>query len=205
MPRMFQDPVRRPYNQRGSYEGWKWPRDTQDGRVARSEWSTAVRYGLGMVETSNGSTRFVLKNTDGLKDMFLTTFWKVSERIKDIIEEIDPGRHQFIPIKITDKGKSPIAKPNWYILNVMERQESIVDELSKVKPMYGSEDTRERMSISPFNSFVMMNASQLNRDVHLWREKRYNIEIFISDDLAMRLEEIGGKLPFLTVDFVKIH
>jgi len=137
--------------------------------------------------------------------MFLTTFWKVSERFKDIIEEIDPGRHQFIPIKITDKGKSPIAKPNWYILNVMERQESIVDELSKVKPMYGSEDTRERMSISPFNSFVTMNASQLNRDVHLWREKRYNIEIFISDDLAMRLEEIGGKLPFLTVDFVKIH
>ena len=142
-------------------------------------------------------------NPVDLKGMAKVGFWTVDDAIKDLIENIDPGRHQFLPITLkTWIDEKPIEGGERYFLNVYSHQFSVIDELTSAKAPSGFEETRERLLINYLVPKVTIDPSKLSRDIHLWRECRYDFSLFISDTLYEHLADRGIELPTIDVDEV---
>lgn len=116
-----------------------------------------------------------------------------SHALRDVIEEMDPGRHQFLPLTIDNLHDGGA----WFILNVHARQDSIVDEESDVKQRFESSG-RELMSI-PALEFeklplkLTFRKSEMS-DLNIWRERRYKDYLFCSNSFEA---EVGRrKLKF---------
>lgn len=126
----------------------------------------------------------------------------VSETAKAIIEHLDPGRHQFLPISLTNWFEKPIEGEERYLVNVYSHQASIIDDLTNSKPVRGYEQTKEKMLLNYLVPKVTMDSKSLSSDIHLWREDRYLGDLFVSDDLFDLLLTINVKLPVHKVDIV---
>lgn len=134
--------------------------------------------------------------------MFLAGFWNVDQTVKDIIEEMDPGRHQFFPITLTTWFDKPIDAGERFLLNVFHHQSSIVDDMTNAKVVRGYEDTKEKMILSYLVPKVTVDSKKLRPEVHLWREERYLTDLFISDALYERLESVGVALPVCDIEIL---
>lgn len=141
-----------------------------------------------------------LQKTKVLKPMFLAGFWNVNQTVKDIIEEMDPGRHQFVPINLTTWFDKPIDAGERFLLNVFHHQSSIVDDMTNATVVPGYEDTKEKMLLRVLKPKVTVDVNKLKPDVHLWREVRYLNSLFVSDDLHNRLKSVQVKIPVCEVD-----
>ncbi|MEC8042109.1 MAG: hypothetical protein VX181_15635, partial [Pseudomonadota bacterium] len=96
----------------------------------------------------------------------------------------------------------PIEGEDRYLLNVFYHQSSIIDDMTNAKVVRGYEDTKEKMRLNYLVPQVTIDAEKLKPDVHLWREERYLMSLFMSDELYDRMVEIGVKLPTLQVELV---
>ncbi|MGE0281149.1 MAG: DUF1629 domain-containing protein [Rhizobiaceae bacterium] len=110
----------------------------------------------------------------------------VNSLIHDLLEEMDRGIHQFIPIKVIDKkGKSPNHVQ--YILNVHHMLDTIIDEKSYVEGGSGARDgsiMHVRMESKPS---LTVDTSHLS-SVNLWTEQRYPTTRLMSDKLFRELK-----------------
>ena len=109
----------------------------------------------------------------------------VSAAFKDSVEEIEPGRHQFIPISVLDR-QSNVQAGSFYIFNVIGQIDVIVEERSNLKPIAREfievwEYTRKE---GPWRCAVYANRIAGRA---CWVEMRYGRNSFISDRLAALL------------------
>ena len=76
----------------------------------------------------------LLKKSKRLPDGFkvYAAMLVVTGEVKAVIEELDPGRHQFVPIRVTERDGTPIEK-DWHVLVITHRQDSLVPEQSELK------------------------------------------------------------------------
>ncbi len=108
-------------------------------------------------------------------------FQCVSEKLKEIIESIEPKVHQFVPIEFIGRHKVHLA--DMFIMVVCNRIDSVDREHTKLRlETCWREDGRTPFT---FNKLQIGNA-------HMWRDKLIRIpRIFISDTLAEALHCSG--------------
>ena len=96
-------------------------------------WNMTVG-GVGRGWPVNSGTPIVgrQKNTGRLNDMFLvSTACGVNERLKDVIESVEPGVHQFLPMLMLQRNNKPFVE-KYFMLNICETFEAdIFPDLSK--------------------------------------------------------------------------
>ncbi|SPJ31089.1 hypothetical protein TRM7615_04629 [Falsiruegeria mediterranea M17] len=121
--------------------------------------------------------------------------------VKDLIEALDPGRHQFIPIRLAGySGEREVEEGTWYILNVHFRVTSVVKDLSDLD--VHRPPPNARLYVNPFGKRLTMDAAELDPAAHLWREHRFGRELFMSDDLYDRLLQMKVKLSARKVGMI---
>jgi hypothetical protein len=183
MPKLILRKPGAPYAIPSEFRDWKWPRDTDEGRTARAAWSMCFAEGRGEMDLAEMPKSVALEKTKVLKPMFLAGFWNVDQTVKGIIEELDPGRHQFVPINLTTWFDKPIDVGQRFLINVYHHQSSIIDDMTSADIVPGYEDSREKMLLNYLVPKVTVDPDKLRPDVHLWLEERYLYSLFISDEL----------------------
>lgn len=195
MPYLIDGGHRKPYSRPAELRDW-WPKDTQEWLVKRSEFATTLSEGLSEAKAAEAPSTLALNGILNLKPFFKSVngWWFVEQLVKDLIEALDPGRHQFIPIRLAGySGEREIEEGTWYILNVHFRVTSVVKDLSDLD--VHRPPPNERLYVNPFGKRLTMDAAELDPAAHLWREHRFGRELFMSDDLYDRLMQMKVKLP----------
>lgn len=111
----------------------------------------------------------------------------VSEAFRLMLEDLDPGIHQFWPLEI-ERG----PEGAFWGLNVHIHQRSIIEELSDVEPL-GVNPPADRdkatypMMLQAFWKRLTVRKSALG-PVNLWREHLYLSELFASDRLIAEIK-----------------
>lgn len=105
----------------------------------------------------------------------------ISERLRDIIEAIDPGVHQYLPVTLMKTRTEPFEGHYW-LLNICRLLDSVVMGLG------GQASNRE--TSTPFRT----NRKAVFEGCHLWREEKYLLDVYFSDALyaACRKKKIAG-------------
>jgi hypothetical protein len=130
-----------------------------------------------------------------------------SGELKSIIEELDPGLHQFILIKVILKTGQD-APGTHFILNVHHTLDTIVDEMTKsTKGSWTLPDDPKRhgrylSEIAPKAGDVTVSRTKLTK-TNLWREKAYPDIYMMSDLLHDRIKNAGMRF-FKTVKAAEI-
>lgn len=128
-----------------------------------------------------------------LPDMFdAKRVWTVSEKVKNIIEELEPGIHTFIPVEPIVR-RSGRRFGTYYLLYVGQVIDAVVIEESVFRDGEG----RAGFNVAPVLTRAVLNGP-LIEGKHLWRgglEKLggggdpFGSYRFCSDELKRRLEE----------------
>ena len=124
----------------------------------------------------------------------------VDDRMRELLERLDPGVHHFRPIGITMTKKRDFYPKRYQIIligrfmNSFAPDASVADAFTKHEnyDSYAVKDTRkEYLSGLAFSSATIGNA-------HLWRERKLrNPGIFVSDALRFEIEKAGLRVPKL--------
>ena len=158
---------------------------------ARVEVALVFKNGVRLLNQEETPEHLVLnKPRARLRDLFKTYSGAliVSEKLRALMEEMDPDVHQFMPISIDNR-----AEPGrWFILNVHVKQDSVVDDQSDVRPNFGSPDSHEIMYFEYFPApkghiNATINTSALG-GLHVWRERRYSNSLLVSDAFHAELK-----------------
>jgi hypothetical protein len=165
---------------------------------ARAEVADAFSDGTRLLRSHEIPTRLRLDTPiKRVRDIFVSHSGVliVSRALHDLLEEVDPGLHQFSPIAIE---LLPHAGEH-FLLNVHHQQDSIIDEMSNVRRNAGMPDNRDVMYINflPGGGVdVTVDVSQLGK-ANLWREKRYPGSMLVSNPLRDETRRRG--LKFFTL------
>ena len=116
----------------------------------------------------------------------------IQQPIRDVLEALDPGVHQIVPIDVWFEDGTK-AKHPCFVLNIHVHQSSIIDEKSDVRPHVGYKETRDIMFISHARKNITLDRAKLS-SINLWRERRYPESILMSDTLNAELA--SKKLDF---------
>lgn len=109
----------------------------------------------------------------------------VSQKVRDIIETLDPGLHQFFPVRLETKRGVEIERP-WFIMNVTERRESLVIDKSKV--LIHTNTRSIQLSLKD----VTVDPSKLH-GINLWRETGFSDSLMGSDALIDAFKANGTR------------
>lgn len=130
----------------------------------------------------------------GIADAFMTVnrITVVSKRVADLIEAVDPGRHQLFKIEaLTTYDGRPLEEAEthgpYFILNVRPVQEAM--DMTQLGYGPRSPNFPDYYALNP-RSNIVLRAERLDPDIDMWRECYVSgIDIFISDRLAAELDE----------------
>ena len=168
-----------------------WERKVPDLK-RRADLSGCFRDGDGRVDPSEvPDTVELLEQRDPLPDAFtvMDGLLLVTGEVKEVIEGLDPGRHQFVPVRVTDKDGTPIEK-DWHVLLITHRQDALITERSDVR----SSDPfgRGGTFLLAIGGPVALDLGKLDQS-HLWRERRLQggRTLFMSGKLQAALAERG--------------
>jgi hypothetical protein len=115
----------------------------------------------------------------------------VNEKIKDIIEAIEPSVHQFLPITLM-RTKKQVFKGSYYLLIIGQALNSVIFEESNLRwqvSLGGSKYAQPGLSPRDYRTLWK---SQIEGK-HLWRERIYLRDIYISDQLYNKIMTINIK------------
>jgi hypothetical protein len=123
---------------------------------------------------------------------FLTILhqYVVSTRFKSIVEGLEPGMHQFIPIKVKT-GSDPSEVCTYWIVNVLKVINAVLPsaEIARLREI-GKIPTQEKLkrSLGPSYTFVDRN---LVAGSHLWRTGYISTsaDLYFSEELMRQMEE----------------
>lgn len=122
----------------------------------------------------------------------------VQQPLKEVVESLDPGVHQFLPIDVQRRYKGPGPEHPCFVMHVRPVQDSIVDAESSVRPFYMYEETHEAMEFLHLTDARFVVRKLALSGVNLWREKRFPGSMLMSDALHDALKAAGLK-------FHKLH
>ena len=140
-----------------------------------------------------------------LPNMFMATsgMWIVDSSARQIIEELDPGLHQFFSINVQfPDGSSPPGE--WFSMNITTVRKTMIDAESAIKHLppaklpkklpdgtittYWSTGT----SLIDFNAKRITVGPDADDGANLWREKGHQRDLILfSDKLHDALQEAG--------------
>ena len=120
----------------------------------------------------------------------INTIIAVDEKLKSIIERLEPNVHQFSPLRI--EMKDGTAYPGkYFILVVHNHLDTFRPEFSdagvfpKDGPYYPSSETKDFIA-------KLASSTAARQDCHLWREKNmFRPQLLISDALKAEIETAG--------------
>ena len=116
-------------------------------------------------------------------DMLDDRTFIVSDKIKDIIEKIDPVEHQFVPVDVYRKDDSFYAKYYW--LYPLARIDSVNEEkttFEKDRTSWVFEGNKEKDKVLVFSK------NKIGKH-HIWMDKHiYHSQPFVSEKLKNELE-----------------
>ncbi len=96
--------------------------------------------------------------------------WQVSERVKSIIEALEPGLHDFIPINVLKHGSKKHVPYQYYLLHTSRVIDAVVFEESKFSgPLKGIENKIPYTALSPFLPKITLDRSKII-GAHFWRQ-----------------------------------
>lgn len=169
------------YQQLGKYPEFEERVSREEHRISVDAW----KHGDHQLKPEQVPKKLILfKPRKNLRDAFrsLNGISVVSDAMREVIETLDPGLHQFFPIQVEfPRGKLPEKKYNVIIIST--KKKTIIPELSEVDgPRYGKfysvVEYRKDVSFAP-----------VCRDgAHMWREEGFRNEHFISDELAAAIK-----------------
>ena len=117
----------------------------------------------------------------------------VSSRVKDAVEELDPGRHQFFPVIVEDKDGSVRAEQQHFIFNVVGRIDSIIAHRSNfnVVGQANTDNWGYSRRVGPWQ--CALDVSVIDGRA-CWVERRWTDCWFVSDQLAaiLRKRKLNG-------------
>ncbi len=136
-----------------------------------------------------------------MPDMFGANLgvWFVSERVRSVIEDLEPNIHAFIPVSLRVRGKSK-AFTNFYILNIETAIDAVVIDETDFRDGHGRAGFEKAAVLNTLVGETVLD-KRLIAGRHLWRGGRATLGgggdrlfsyVFCSDDLAERLKSIGA-------------
>jgi len=108
----------------------------------------------------------------------------VSNRAKELIESLEPGIHQFLPVEYFDVDDEPVEK-RWFLI-VGNRIDGVDRDHSRMRLAKGIMWTANDVD----DPKLVFNEAQA-RGRHLWVDKHLDGGQFISDVLAQRIQDEG--------------
>ena len=159
----------------------------------RAELSDHFRDGKGRVDPSETPDVVRLRGKKGrnLPDGFkvFNGILLVTGEVKAVIEGLDPDRHQFITIRVTERDGTPIEK-DWHVLVITHRQDTVLPEASDLRwsDPFGNGGT----FLFTHPDHIALDLARLD-DSHLWRERQLQggRTLFMSDALRTALKDRG--------------
>jgi hypothetical protein len=109
----------------------------------------------------------------------------------DAVESVEPGVHQFFPMKIveSEKSRTPVAEYYWMV--TCNRLDSL--DRAKCSPPLGEKEFAE------FETKKVFSEKKIGK-AHVWIDKYISQSCFISEELQSRLEKLNligaGYYPF---------
>ncbi len=144
------------------------------------------------VEFASEQSRTTLGSLLKLSDRLLA----VDEQLKDVIEGLEPGVHQFWPIRITMPGDKEYPT-QYHGLRIGRFLDGFIS--AKSDPGSWREKTAGRYTVNiPKKKFfnglaVSVEASGF---AHLWRDTRlFKPQVFFSDTMEAEISRLGLRLP----------
>lgn len=120
-----------------------------------------------------------------LPDFFLLSGkYAVSSNTRDLLEDLEPGKHQFIPVELRRKNGEPF-EGDFFVLHVCAAVDAIVPEESDVHTKK-TKGGREYLQLSKVRPMLTVNRSIIEKR-HFWTgDKNFNINFFCSDEFFKR-------------------
>jgi hypothetical protein len=121
----------------------------------------------------------------------------VNQRFKDLVEEFEPGVHQFIPIALRNKAGEPLAD-NYYVFNCMVSVDTVLVKESGVQWEIDEPSGQPFTKIKSFKHDMVLSRPEIG-DRHLWQglylQPIGSGGVFCSD--AFQKELMKRKIRFL--------
>ena len=115
----------------------------------------------------------------------------VTGEVTTVIEGLDPGRHQFVAIRVTEEDGTPIEK-GWHALVITHRQDTLLPEASS--DLRWNEPVRQVPGYYNYihPDHIALDLARLDGS-HLWRERQlqYGSTLFMSHALRTALKDRG--------------
>lgn len=122
-----------------------------------------------------------------------SALWAVDEAVRSIVEQLDPGVHQFFPLEMRMPRK--LVYPVGYFTIVVGRWlDSFSPEMSAPGTFRAFEGREPPIFQIGHDKGLAMRGAAFE-GAHLWRERSISDVLFLSDELHDRLVEAGLKLP----------
>ena len=181
----------RPFQQDGSYEEYQ---NTHPDLNQRVKFISAWRDGEDIGKLTSKQVPKNIKITGLRKAATLPDAFRVinglplvSDSLRNLIEQMDPGIHQFFPVELTLPAGRKL-KTGFNVIIVTTKKKTILPEISDVSgPRYGS-----AYSLKSPGSKVVFSPSCLV-GAHMWREIGYRGRLFISNELESAIRSKGLK------------
>ena len=116
--------------------------------------------------------------------------WLVDDKVKSVIESLEPGVHQFFPIKLL-RVNGEVAEERW-VLNICQRVDGVEPEKSdlKIKRRPADELITSIMPYAAKRKVVLVE--RVIKGHHLWIDKRYiGSTTFLSVELREAFKAAG--------------
>ncbi|MEM6666542.1 MAG: DUF1629 domain-containing protein, partial [Pseudomonadota bacterium] len=138
-----------------------------------------------------------------LPDMFCVYHGRpvVRDTFKAVVEELEPGVHQFLPVAILPKKNCPEIEGEFFLFNIMHKRECVLiskTDHRKVPSSGGGFHYR----VAPYPTRQIGISKPQVEGLHIWRSPVYlESYFFISDTLRLRIKQAGLKkytyLPYI--------
>lgn len=137
------------------------------------------------LKTEHIPTRILWRSKRPLQDLEGTWLHSVSGRLRTLIEEIEPGVHQFVPVKFVTKDGSHL-EDRWF-WQVCNRLDSIHREKTNFRL---SENGVVWLAPRDRKARLVFDLSRV-QNVKFWHDKHRTGGPFITDEVKQALEATG--------------
>jgi hypothetical protein len=102
----------------------------------------------------------------------------LSSEVRDMIETLEPGVHQFFPVEIYGVDGN-IREPRRYLLNICQLVDAIVEG------RYAVLNDGSRLYRASSRNPIKIRRQDVS-DLHLWRDRRLAYQVFLVSDVLYR-------------------
>jgi len=167
----------------------------EDDEYWQEEWGSrvenlAIPWDLGMPTEAKyfPTSGYLTNKVKTIPNIFCQGLWFCDEEIKNIIEDLEPGRHRFYPFTLRN-SKNGDVRAELFIIHALKPIEAIDIERSPlVREFVGTLEVpasvRNSKPSKKWANYVVLKPDY-PRDRHIWRDSRVVTRngIFISDYL----------------------